>query len=78
MWGAGGPLPQLLRSDHVDARLPLAQVQRKCEVAMGPAAAPAAEAAAGAAAQPWYVCTGQYSYELAMVGALPPDCGSSG
>ena len=76
----GGQLPQLFRSDHIEDRVSLAQVQRRCTVALGPAAAAACAAGSGDAAGstadscPACACLAQLSHEQMVLGALPPGC----
>ena len=76
----GGQLPQLFRSDHIEDRVSLAQAQRRCTVALGPAAVAACAAGSGGAAGgaaggcQAYACLAQLNHELMVVGALPPGC----
>lgn len=71
---------QLFRSNHVDDRLGLAAVQRRCCVMLLPAGQQAAAGAAGGAdacgheATPSFTCQLQLDHEQMVLGVLPPDC----
>lgn len=64
--GAGAP-PQLFRSEHVEDRVPLAQVVRACRVA-------SSSSSSASAPPPDFLCLAQYDYEAMTLGALPPGC----
>ena len=60
---------QLVRSDHVDDRLGLAAVQRRCSVTLlPPGQAPPADAASGGACA--YSCQLQLDHEQMVLGVL--------
>lgn len=71
---------QLFRSNHIDDRLGLAAVQRRCHVALLAAGQHAGAGAAsgavpgGQGAMPTFTCQLQLDHEQMVLGVLPPDC----
>lgn len=71
---------QLFRSNHIDDRLGLAAVQRRCHVALLLAGQHAAAGAAGdanaggQAGAPSFTCQLQLDHEQMVLGVLPPEC----
>lgn len=71
---------QLFRSNHLNDRLGLAAVQRRCHVALLAAGQHAGASAAGGAVprgqrgMPTFTCQLQLDHEQMVLGVLPPDC----
>ncbi len=54
---------EVFRSDHVEARVPLADVHARCHVAVQPPGAPRMPEPAGSRAGPSFICHYHYRHE---------------